>query len=105
MSAILQGTTPTLTITIPDEIPVANITALELAFKHGGTTNLLHLSDVVVDGEENTVSYTFSEEETLALNPAFPIIWQLRIQTADGIFGTTQARIGVYDLISEVELE
>lgn len=101
MNGILQGTTPTFTITIPEEIPVSNITAAELAFKQSGTVWIYHLSDLIIDAEDNTISKAFAEDETLALNPTAPLSWQLRIRTADGIFGTPQARINVLDLISE----
>lgn len=104
MNGILQGTTPSLVITIPEEISVSTITAAELAFKHNGETVLHHLSDLTIDGEANTLTYAFTEEETLALSPAAPLTWQLRIRTADGVFGTTQQRISVLDLISEEEL-
>lgn len=101
MNGILQGTTPTLTITIPEEIPVSSITAAELTFKQLGTVWIYHLSELVIDSEENTISKTYTEAETLALNPTAPLSWQLRIETPDGIFGTPQARINVLDLISE----
>lgn len=46
MNGILQGTTPSLTITIPEEISVSSITALELAFKQMASVTLLHMADV-----------------------------------------------------------
>lgn len=104
MNGILQGTTPSLTITIPEEISVSSITALELAFKQMASVTLLHMEDVIIDTEANTITYVFTEAQTLALIPSAPLMWQLRIQTADGIFGTPQARINVLDLISQEAL-
>lgn len=101
VNAILQGTTPSLTITIPEEITVDEITALELTFKQAFGVSVHHLADVSLDIEDNTITYAFSEAETLALSPAAPLLWQLRIQTTDGIFGTPQNRINVLDLISQ----
>lgn len=101
MNGILQGTTPSLVITIPEEIPVSTITAAELTFKHANTLSIYHLSDLDVDTEENSLTYAFTETETLALNPIAPLSWQLRIQTPDGIFGTIQQRISVLNLISQ----
>lgn len=101
MNGILQGTTPTLVLEIPEQIPVSSITAAELAIKQGSSVVLYHLPDLVVDGEENTISREFTEAETLAMNPVTPLSWQLRIQTSDGIFGTVQQRISVLDLISQ----
>lgn len=104
MNGILQGTTPSLTITIPEEISVSSITALELAFKQMASVTLLHMADVSMDAEANTITYAFTEAQTLALSPSAPLMWQLRIETADGIFGTPQSRINVLDLISQEEL-
>jgi len=104
MNGILQGTTPSLTITIPEEISVSSITALELTFKQVFGVSVHHLADVIIDTEANTITYAFSEAETLALSPAAPLMWQLRIQTADGIFGTPQGRLNVLDLISQEAL-
>lgn len=104
MNGILQGTTPALVITIPEDIPVSSITAAELALRHNSETSLFHLSDLIVDTEDNSISKPFSEEETFALNPGVPLSWQLRVQTADGIFGTIQQRISVLDLISTEEI-
>ncbi len=104
MNGILQGTTPSLTITIPEEISVSSITALELAFRQMASVTLLHLEDVRMDAEANTITYAFTEAQTLALSPSAPLMWQLRIETADGIFGTPQNRINVLDLISQEAL-
>lgn len=101
MNGILQGTTPSLVITIPEEIPVSTITAAELTLRQTGAVTILHLEDLVVDAEENTLAKEFTEEETLALNPVAPLSWQLRIKTADGIFGTPQSRISILDLMSQ----
>lgn len=104
MNGILQGTTPSLTITIPEEISVDEITALELAFKQMASVTLLHMADVSLDAEANSITYSFTQAQTLALIPSAPLMWQLRIQTADGIFGTPQGRLNVLDLISQEAL-
>lgn len=101
MSGILQGTTPTFTITIPEEIPVSNITAAELTFKQSGKVWIYHLTDLIIDAEGNKINKPFTEAETLALNSKVLLSWQLRIQTADGIFGTIEKAIDVLNLISE----
>lgn len=101
MNGVLQGTTPTLIIEIPEQIPVRLITAAELTIKQTMRITLYHLADLAVDTEDNTLRKAFTEQETLALDPASPLMWQLRIQTPDGIFGTIQQRITVHNLISE----
>lgn len=105
MSAFLQGTTPTFVITFPAETAVSDFTALELAFYHNRKTTLHHLADVTIDSTANTATYNFTEAETLAMNPDVPFFWQVRIRTADGIFGTEKARLEVKDLISKEMIE
>lgn len=101
---LLQGTTPPFVISVP-EIPVTSIIGIELMFYHKGAKTKHDLSDVTVDAEENTLTYNFTETETLALDPDFPLFWQLRIKTASGIVGTLKEEINVEDLISEEVME
>lgn len=102
MNSILQGTTPTLTIAVdPDDLLLSNITALELTFQQVGDPVYKHLPDVTIDTEANTISYHFTQEETLALIPSRLLNWQIRFALFDGnIIGTTIAQINVADLIS-----
>lgn len=101
MSGILQGTTPSLVITVPDDVALANITGLELTLAHKNTKTVLGASDVTIDTEDNTITYQFTEEQTLALDPKAMLVWQLRLRNSSGIVGTLPASIKVYDLISE----
>lgn len=102
MNGILQGTTPKLVITIPVEHMLTAVTEIELMLQHKGVKTLLHLSDVTVDTDENTITYAFTEEQTLALDPKEMLYWQLRLKTSSGIVGTLPAAVKVYDLLSEV---
>ena len=99
--SILQGTTPKLEITIPEEFPVSTITEIELTFSHKDTVTKHGLSDVAVNGEMNTLTYSFTQAETLALDPRAPLWWQLRIKVPAGIVGTEKKQESVLDLISE----
>ena len=102
MDSILQGTTPTLTIAIdPTDFEVSNVVALEFAIKQKSNVSIYGLSDVVIDAEENTISYTFTETETLALIPDILLSVQLRFMFADGsICGNNRMNFNVNDLIS-----
>ena len=105
MMEALQGTTPTLEITIPQDIPVSNIIGIELTMRHKASKQKYGLSDVTVDSETNTISYRFAEAQTLALDPDYPLWWQLRVKTASGIVGTDKYQIDVKDLMSEDVME
>ncbi len=103
MNSILQGTTPTLTIAVdPDDLLLSNIIALELTFQQVGDPVYKYMSDVSIDTEANTISYHFTQEETLALIPTRLLNWQIRFALPDGnIVGTSVAQISVSDLISD----
>lgn len=95
--AILQGTTPILRIRIKmSDLLVSDIAALELTitsrlFKE---PLLKHLPDCDTDNEENSVSYHFSEEETLMFPPEGTIKWQLRLKTFNNeLIGTRENSI------------
>jgi hypothetical protein len=85
---IYQGTTPTVTIAIKtSQLLVADIISLSLAFS-GRTTIVKGLDDVVIDPVGNTISYTLTEAETMALN-AFDVIYQLRAEDKTGTVWAT----------------
>jgi len=103
MNSILQGTTPSLTISIdPDDLLLSNVAELELAFQQFNQPAVLkHMDDCIIDPAGNTVTYHFTQEETLALSPSSPLNWQLRFATVSGeVLGTNVAQIQITDLIS-----
>lgn len=107
MASILQGTTPSLSVKISqDDFLVESVTDLELVFQNGSVLLKKGLEDVVADTEENTFTYTFTEEETLSLTPASMLFYQLRFAFSDGsIVGTKKASLRVEDLISEAVMD
>ena len=103
MAEILQGTTPSLEIEIdPNDFAVNDVTVLELAFRNGSTLLLKGLEDVMLDTEHNTITYHFTQAETLALNVKQALEYQCRFKFSDSsVVGTVKARINVRDLMSE----
>lgn len=101
MDSILQGTTPTLTVAIdPTDFSVSDLTGLELRIKQKNNINIYSLTDVTIDPDANTVSYQFTEAETLAFIPDILLSAQLRFMFADGnICGTDPMNFNVDDLI------
>lgn len=104
VNSILQGTTPTLTVSIdPADLSLSDVVQIELTFKQfNQNPTIYHMADCSVDLEANTVSYHFTEAETLAFDPTTPLMYQLRFATNDGeIVGTVAASVNVSDLMSE----
>lgn len=100
---ILQGTTPTLTITVnPDELLLSDVVEIELTFQSGTTVTQKDMTALTIDTEANTMAYTFTEAETLALSSTAMLIWQARFKLQSGVIvGTVKKSIKVLDLISE----
>lgn len=107
MSAILQGTTPSLEIIISsDDFAVSDVTKLELVFQNAGNTVKHDLDDVTINTTANSFTYQFTEAETLALSPASSLYWQMRFGFSDGsIVGTEKGSVNVSDLISEAVMD
>lgn len=103
MDAILQGTTPTFRYKVKTtDFLVTDVTKLELTIQNMRNKVIHGLDDVTVDTENNRFIYKFTEQETLALNPADLVRFQLRFMFADGsILGSTQIKVTVSDLMSE----
>lgn len=104
MAIIIQGTTPTLKITVKKtDILLENVADIELTFKQwNGPTVIKRLTNLGIDTTNNVIVYHFSEQETLDLLPRTDIEWQLRLKTIGGeIFGTKLNRFDVADLLSE----
>jgi len=100
-SKILQGTTPSLIIHVED-VSLSLTSEIELTIRQGETIKIYHLADVILDASAGTITKYFSEAETLALDPAKMMQWQLRVKFTDGnIAGTPIQLLRVSDLISE----
>ena len=101
--SILQGTTPSLKIKIKKvDFLVGDVVKLEFGIFHDGRQYLKGLGDVIIDSEENSFTYVFSEEETLAMNPKKKMSHQHRFMFADGsITGTKEKTITIEDLRSK----
>ena len=48
MNGILQGTTPKLVITIPDNVPLSSVNAIELTLVHKGAQTIVDMNGTTV---------------------------------------------------------
>ena len=103
MAEILQGTTPALVLAFAAaDLPVSDIAALELAVANGDALALHHLDDVELDALANTITYHFTQAETLALDPNDVLRYQLRARLSGGsVVGTKKTALAIDDLMSE----
>lgn len=101
---ILQGTTPTLRLILPEDLPVSSLDEVELTFHNAGSTLVKGLADVTLDTEDNAIVYVFSESETLKLATGTSLVYQLRTRVGSMIQGTKKQAVSIYDLISDKEM-
>ena len=102
---ILQGTTPTLRIKFQTtDAAVTDFTKIELTFRYGRTEEKHDLDDpqIELDADENTISYNFTEAETLGFTVGEALYYQVRAMLQSGkILGTRRKTINIVDLMSE----
>ena len=100
MANIMQGTTPSITITIdPDDFQLSAVTRMELYVKNGGTLTTYTADDLTVDTEANTLTLTFSEAETAAMNPRKFLTVQGRFWLGSSVVGINKLTFGVADMM------
>lgn len=67
MADIIRGTTPTIKFTF-SSVSVADIEVAYLTIRQSGSVVIEHsIEDATVDGEEGTLTWTLSQEDTLKL--------------------------------------
>lgn len=103
MDAIMRGTTPTIEIEIdPEDFQLSMVSEIEFYIRNGGNTSTYTMDDLIIDADENTVSKALTEAETLAFNPQFPAIVQMRCWFPDGnVVGIEKLVYDVADMEGE----
>ena len=101
MSALMQGTTPSIEITISTEdFLLSNVTAMELYILNGRNLNTYEMADLTIDTTNNTITKAFTEAETASLNPKSKVVIQARFWFADGsIVGINKISFQVADML------
>ena len=94
--AILQGTTPLFVIPFEGTgISVSDFDKAELTLTQKGQKTTHYLGEMIADPEENTLSYHFSETETLALQKNESMMWQIFVKIGSEVYGTDSAKISI----------
>ena len=101
MAEIMQGTTPSVTIKISkNQFLLSQVTAIELYVRNDGKTTTYTMDQLRVDTVANTVTKTFTEEETAALKPRSTVIIQGRFWFANGnVVGINKITFPVADMM------
>lgn len=96
----MQGTTPSITVHIdPEDFLLSVVTKIELYVKNGGTLTTYTADDLTVDTDANTITLTFSEAETTAMNPKKFLTVQGRFWLGSSVVGINKLTFGVADMM------
>ena len=100
MSAIMQGTTPSLTITIdPEDFLLSDVEKLELYIQNRTLTTYT-AEDLTIDTTNNTITKTFTEQETSAFTTKYPVVVQARFWFSDNsVVGINKITFNVSDML------
>jgi len=99
MARIMQGTTPSVTITInTDDFLLSNVTKMELYVRNGSNLTTYTADDLDIDTDANTITKTFTEAETAALDPKKNVVIQGRFWLGNAIVGINKISYGVSDM-------
>ena len=101
---MIRGTTPTLTITLPDDFDMASVQAYEVWLRAERSGYKLHFADEQITKHDNAVSITLTQEQTLKFDNNENIAVQLRFIDSVGRVGATyKATISIAEFIGEGE--
>ena len=97
----MQGTTPSVTIKIgKNQFLLSQVTDMELYVRNGGNTRTYTREQLRVDTAANTVTKTFTEEETAAMKPNSQVILQGRFRFVNGhVAGINKIVFNVADMM------
>lgn len=99
MASIMQGTTPSLTITIdPDDLQLSSVTAMRISFRQDKSITWYKKDDFTIDTSANTFTKVLTEEETARLKPGVPLVIQGRFWLGRSVVGINKISIGVSDM-------
>lgn len=99
MASIMQGATPTITITIdPNDLQLSAVTAMRLSFKQDKNLTWYTKDDFTIDTSANTIAKVLTEEETARMKPGIPLVIQGRFWLGRSVVGINKISIGVSDM-------
>lgn len=108
---MIRGTTPILTFKLPvtpSKLDACYISFYQEVYENYTYTNRRYveknLSDCTLDDEEQTVTITLSQSDTLSFDPERPVLYQLRFRVGDAAYATTMASFTIGDVLKTGEI-
>lgn len=102
-TAILSpGTTPTMQIELPDDIPVTEIEAAVFSFAQQGTEIITKkLDEMMIDAETNCIIIDLSQQETLRFTDNMMVDMQLKFRRQNNVEKTDVVKMHVDTVINK----
>lgn len=100
---MIRGTTPTITMKLPSNVAVSNVTSAKVSIEQSGKEKITkNIPDITKDTEANTLAVKLTQEETLSLSARSNALVQLKVKTAEGtVFASLPMPMVVTDIINE----
>ena len=101
---MIRGTTPTLTMKLPSNVPVSDIATAIVSIQQVGRKEKIdkHLTEMTIDPDKNYLMVKLSQEDTLSLFAQKATNLQLKVKLKDGTVSATYLMpLAVVDVINE----
>lgn len=98
---MLRGTTPVVTLTLPDDVDFSTVSVMYMSFGQGGTDLFdIDLDELTID--DNTVTAILTQAQTLLLDATQKTQIQLRWRNMDGsAYGTYIVKVSTEAIIKD----
>lgn len=102
---MIRGSTPTITLTMPEEIPVGSIDAATFSIAQKGVEIISKaLPSMSVDATNNALVLTLSQADTLKLDKSVVGEIQVKVKIGDTVLPSEILRIPVDRILNEVAI-
>lgn len=101
---MIRGTTPTITMKLPSNIPVGNIATAMVSIQQVGRKEKIdkNLTEMTIDKDKNYLMVKLTQEDTLSLFANKATNLQLKVKLNDGTVSATYPMpLAVVDIINE----
>ena len=98
-----RGTTPTLVLEMPSEIPVKDLLELVLSIQQKNKEVIeKRLFDMTADEMANALEVVLTQEETLAMDMSWNVKIQVKYKTMEGLVSASRVyEVHPYEILKE----
>ena len=104
-----RGTTPNIVVKVNSTLDLSAMTQIWITVKGWNTEKTYDSSDITVDTEKNTLSFTMSQEDTLAFDACkknSTVKIQVRLRDNENLaYASDIANIPLSDILKDGEIE